>query len=406
MSIYYSPKKQISGLAVQFGPGNDTLAAVALQTPRVSALVVITFAMVVFRQPVLALAGNQDPALGRSTGQADSGDSRAAGADAEAGTDASGDVAEQVNADAQDDEDKSGDDQANDDRNDLRSELHPMLEQHLNLYQDSEDYVTLTNTSVLTAAVHDFDVALRKDSIIAEDLQGSQQAESDVVSIHRDLSEQFGLGGGLGSAKSLRSTDMVASFRAHADIYGLSVEANVARDRMLSNAAQILANVRQTDFGVTTSADLTRHLSSDAEFHYKEYSDGNHSNELSFGPQYTFDVEGGKLAFGYRFDYMSFARGTNAGYWAPQNLLSHNLSATWSFDWVETYGLIAIMAGRTSARAASDEQDGPSSGYGFGTTVVFGMRPTKGTIVECYWNGSSSAQWSSTSMGLKLSYGN
>ncbi len=42
----------------------------------------------------------------------------------------------------------------------------------------------------------------------------------------------------------------------HADIDGLSVEANVAHDRMLSNAAQIRANLRQPDFGLTTSADL------------------------------------------------------------------------------------------------------------------------------------------------------
>ncbi len=46
------------------------------------------------------------------------------------------------------------------------------------------------------------------------------------------------------------------SARIRADICGLSMEANVAHDRMLSNAAQIRANLQQTDFGLTTSADL------------------------------------------------------------------------------------------------------------------------------------------------------
>jgi hypothetical protein len=320
--------------------------------------------------------------------------------------DASGDAPEQVTAESQDDDKTAEEEKAKEEQDDLLSELQPKLEENLNLYHDSEQYVTLTSTSILTASIHDFDIALRKDSIVAQDLQGAQQAESNVISIHRDLTEQFGLGGGLGSVKSLRSNDMVASFRAHGEIYGLSVEANVAHDPLLANAAQIRANARQTDFALTTSADLKHGLSSNAEFHHKVYSDGNHSNEVAFGPQYAFDVARGKLALGYGFSYMTFARGTNAGYWAPQYFLSHDVSATWSFDWVDNFGLIAMSLGRATGRATSAQPEGPSSGYGYGLTAVYGWRPAKGTILECYFNGTTSAEWSSTTMGLKLTYGN
>jgi hypothetical protein len=57
--------------------------------------------------------------------------------------------------------------------------------------------------------------------------------------------------------------------------------------------------LQHTDFGLNASHDLTRHLISTAEFHYKEYSDRNQSNELSSGPQYSFEVEGGKLMLAY-----------------------------------------------------------------------------------------------------------
>jgi len=351
------------------------------------------------------------PQSSESGAPADRDDSSAQGSDGaqaqdsgDNGTDASSDPGDQGGGEPQNDGDQSQDDTANGDINDPVPEQQPILEQNLNLYQDSQHYVTLTSTSVLTASLRHFDISLRKDSIIAGDLQGSQNAESNVIAIHRDLSEQFGLGGGLGSATGLRSSDIVASFSAHANVHSLSLDANMAHDRMLNNAQEIRSNMRQTDFNLTTSADLTSHLSSNAEFHHKEFSDGNHDNELTFGPQYALDVAGGKLAFGYGLSYIAFARGTNNGYWAPQYVLQHDLSATWSFDWVDTYGVLTISAGRASVRSIGKDTQGPSGGYEYGTTAAIGMRPTRGTIVEYYWNASSSAQWSSTSIGLKLSY--
>jgi hypothetical protein len=92
--------------------------------------------------------------------------------------DASGDAPEQVTAESQDDDKTAEEEKAKEEQDDLLSELQPKLEENLNLYHDSEQYVTLTSTSILTASIHDFDIALRKDSIVAQDLQGAQQAES------------------------------------------------------------------------------------------------------------------------------------------------------------------------------------------------------------------------------------
>jgi hypothetical protein len=366
-------------------------------------------------QPVAARASKSDAAASGDDSDPQGADGAQAqdSGDDDNGAGASGDLGDQPGADSQNDDGKSQDDNvksqddaANGEQNDPAPDAPPTLEQNLNLYQDSEHYVTLTSTSVLTAAVHQFDISLRKDSIIADDLQGSQNAESNVISIHRDLSEQFGLGGGLGSSTSLRSSDVVGSFSAHANVASLSVDANVTHDRMLNNAEEIRSNVRQTDFNMVSSADFSSRLSSSGEFHHKEFSDGNHDNELTFGPQYGFHVESGKLAFGYGLTYMAFARGTTDGYWAPQYLLQHDLSATWSFDWVDTYGIFTISAGHQSVRANGEDTQGPSSsGYEYSTTAAIGTRPIPGTIIEYYWNLNSSPKWNSTSIGLKLTYG-
>jgi len=284
-------------------------------------------------------------------------------------------------------------------------ENRPSLETRINRETDSEHNDTVSTSTIAGALVKDFFVSLRRDSVAAHDQIGSERAESTVVSIHKDLSETFGLGGGFGMVRTNNWSDFVGSFQMEAKVLNADITATVARDLLLSQAAAIRFRVRQTDIGLSASYDLTQQISSEFEFHHKLYSDHNSSNEFEWTPKYTFDIRNTKLETGYKFNYSAFARNTDNGYWTPQRVFSHNVFAAWAFDWVMTYGRLELSAGQDFVRGAGMQSSGPSSG-GFGTSAsaAVGFRPTKDIVFECYFTGDKSPGWHSTATGLSLKY--
>ena len=311
----------------------------------------------------------------------------------------------QKDSDSAADKGDADDDSDDNDASSSADETRPSLETRINRETDSDHNDTVTTSTIAGALVDDFFVGLRRDSVSAHDQLGSERAESTVISIHKDLSEAFGLGGGFGMVRTDSWSDFVGSFQTEAKILGADITATIARDLLLSQAAAIRARVRQTDFGLSGSYDLTKQFSSDFEFHHKLYSDHNSSNEFEWTPKYTFDIRDTKLEAGYKFNYTGFARSTDDGYWSPQRVLSHNIFAAWAFDWVETYGRLELSAGPDFVRESGKQSSGPSAGgFGASASAAFGFRPTKDMLIECYFSGDRSPGWQSTATGLSLKY--
>lgn len=284
-------------------------------------------------------------------------------------------------------------------------ENRPAMETRINHETDSDRNDTVTTSTIAGALVDDFFVSLRRDSVSAHDKSGSERAESTVVSIHKDLSETFGLDGGFGMVRTDNWSDFVGSFQMEAKVLNADITATIARDLLLSQAAAIRSRLRQTDFGLSGSYDLTKQISSEFEFHHKLYSDHNSSNEFEWTPKYTFDIHNTKLEAGYKFNYTAFARSTNDGYWSPQRIFSHNMFAAWAFDWVKAYARLELSAGPDFVREVAKQSSGPSSGgFGASASATFGFRPTPDMLIECYFSGDKSPGWQSTATGLSLKY--
>jgi len=280
----------------------------------------------------------------------------------------------------------------------------PTLESHFDYYTDSSHYVNVTTSSVATAPFQGFMVSLRQDSLQARDPSGPQAMEITTLGFNRELTELWGIGGGFGTARGLQHSDLVGSLKSHFDYKGLSMTASVAREMLLESAQAVKANIRQTDFGLSLSDELSEHVSADAEIHHLIYSDGNSSNQIDFSPDYTFALPLGKLAIGYRFSYKTFAKNPDSGYWAPQKALSDGLSAAWSFDRTEYYARTELGLDYDSVREIGKLSNGPSSGPGASAAVAFGIRLIKGTELETYWTGNDSPGWNSMNVGLSLKY--
>lgn len=320
-------------------------------------------------------------------------------------TDSDDDRADAKTQQRDDDRGCSNDADSADDGDDtVDADDRPMLQSHFDYYTDSSHYVNITTTSLATAPFHGFMVSLRRDWLQARDLNGPQAMETTTLGFNKELSEPWGIGGGFGTARGLRYNDLVGSFQSHFNYRGASVTAAIARDMLPESAQAIKANIRQTDFGLSLSDDLSEHVSTDAEVHHRIYSDGNSSNNIAFSPDYTFNLSLGKLALGYRFSYTAFAQNPANGYWAPQKALSDGLSAAWSFDRTEFYGRTELGLGYDSVREIGKISNGPSSGPGASAAVAFGIRLIKGTELETYWTGNGSPGWNSMNFGISLKY--
>ena len=288
---------------------------------------------------------------------------------------------------------------------DASSKGRPTLETQFEGSSDSEDGHTSTITSTATVPLDNFSLTLSKQTVWAHDSVGSQRSEANTVSVHRDLSEIFGVDGKFGSVSTLRRSGLIGSFQAEADYRDATISASVTRDFVASSAQTIRANIWQTDFGLSTAYKLTEQLKSELEFHHKLYSDRNSSNEIEWSPQYLFDLLDSKLAVGYRFAYSAFAENTDDGYWTPRLALSHTAFVNWSYDWAKGYSRLELGLGRGSSVGGwSPEGNTVSRGYSGDVKAALGLRPTENTVIEYSLSADRSPGWNSSSSGFSLKY--
>jgi hypothetical protein len=284
-------------------------------------------------------------------------------------------------------------------------ENRPSLETRIDHATDSDHNDTVTTTTIASSLIKDFTVGLRRDSVAAHDSFGSERLESTVFSIHKDLTETLGIGGGFGTVRTDGWSDFVGSLEGTAKVFKIDLTATIARDILASQADEIRNHIRQTDFGFSASYELTKQISTEFEFHHKLYSDQNSSNEFEWTPKYTFDFGHSKLETGYKFGYTAFAQNTDHGYWAPERVLSHNLFAAWAFDFVKTYGRLELSGGRDFVREVGVQSSGPSSGgFGVSASGAIGFRLTEDMVVEGYFNRDESPGWQSMATGISLKY--
>jgi hypothetical protein len=346
-----------------------------------------------------ASAAQQSASADSDEASADDDDSQEDGADSKKVSDcARPDSVSAKSADADDDSD--------DDIEPASAyENRPSLETRIDHATDSDHNDTVTTTTMASALIKDFTVGLRRDSVAAHDPFGSERLESTVFSIHKDLTETFGIGGGFGTVRTDGWSDFVGSLEGTAKVLKIDLTATIARDILASQADEIRNHIRQTDFGLSASYELTKQISTEFEFHHKLYSDQNSSNEFEWTPKYTFDFGHSKLETGYKFGYTAFAQNTDHGYWAPERVLSHNLFAAWAFDFVKTYGRLELSGGRDFVREVGAQSSGPSSGgFGVSASGAIGFRLTDDMVVEGYFNRDESPGWQSMATGISLKY--
>jgi len=353
----------------------------------------------------------KDAPEGVRAANAQTGDTDDESADSLSGEDTGCSDADHSSADNQsNDGDGDSQDAENDNQDNSTLPPGPTTTSGIDYYSDSENNVVWSDRTVATVPLDDYLLGYRKDAVQARDADGYQRLAATSFSIHRDLTEQFGLSGGFGSVQSLVWSDPVGSLESEVQLLGASVTARISRDMLSATAQEIRANIRQTDFSMSLSKDLNKRLTVDVELHHTMYSDGNRSDDVEFAPQYTIELHKSKLSFGYNFQYLAFANNPNNGYWAPRELISHQGTVKWAYDWSAFFGSLNFSAGDQivgqfgGAAKSAVSAYGGASGFDASITGKLGMRLGSGCSMQYYLNRDASVGFSSTATGLMINY--
>jgi hypothetical protein len=319
-------------------------------------------------------------------------------------TDVASESDSQANSGCDDDDDSSAKDSPGD-----SPPAPPAFTSGADFYDDSQRNVVWSYRTLETLPLDGNVLVYRKDAVQARDAQGYQALAATSFSIHRDLSENFGLSGGFGAVHNLVWNDPVGSFESDFNYGDSSAVARISRDMLSATAQEIRANIRQTDFSISLSRDWNDHLSSDAEFHQTLYSDGNRSNDVEFSPRYTIPFDNNKLVFGYQFQDSAFGSNPDNGYWAPKNLLSNSGSLKWMFEGARLFASLQLSAGDQMvaefAEKSNRTQENLGGGSGFDASIaaVAGIRLNQSSSIEYYLSHDSSVGFSSNQAGFLIS---
>ena len=142
------------------------------------------------------------------------------------------------------------------------------------------------------------------------------------------ITESIGIGGGLGANQvDNRETKnyLTWNIRGDVNLFNGVTGVNVTR-YVFADTAQLIENrIRVTDAGLYAIQNLTDRLSLYGRYDYKDYSDGNHSNDIQVVPRYALYARNPRIAVGYRFRYLDFNRQSKGGYFDPENFVSHEM---------------------------------------------------------------------------------
>jgi hypothetical protein len=287
---------------------------------------------------------------------------------------------------------------------------HATLQTSFDDYRDSDRNQVFTLSSQADWSTDGFMFAFQRHTVETNDDDGKEALQANALSIYRDWSGDWGLGGGIGTVGTADGwSTFIGSLRTSATVLGVSLDLAAERELVAGDTETIRSRVRETGLEFDASRSITEKLSAALTVHHRFFSDGNSSNEVRVSPKYMLDIGRTKLSLGYSFQYIDYANPSNnehRAYYAPNGLLANHGTANWRFRWHQFYGALEFDLGRFMHLATPNT---PSEFAGSGM-VALGHQIFHGGYVEAYLTGGRDALgtprgWRSMNSGMRLSWG-
>jgi tetratricopeptide (TPR) repeat protein len=206
----------------------------------------------------------------------------------------------------------------------IRQETSPKVDFRYNYYTDS-DGNRLNRYSLLSSiwlGDQEFQTNFRHTD--AND-QGHNRAEELAFKLYSHLTDWLAAGAGLGFTQlgdGHASNFPTGQIRFDAKLFKGTAGANVTRE-VLTDTAELIHNaIRMTNLGLYLSQPITDRFSAYGGYNYKDFSDGNHANDLQMSYQYAIYLNP-RIAIGHRFRYLDFLEQSHSGYFDPNNYVAN-----------------------------------------------------------------------------------
>lgn len=280
-----------------------------------------------------------------------------------------------------------------------RAATRPSIDLRYSHYDDSDDNVVNAYTLLYGFVVQNWGLTVRYGHTDAKDPRRDVRADTVSVSASVPVTTRFRVRGGVGVTRleDGGTTNVpTGHVGAEAKAWLGTIGAGVSREA-LTDIAQLIENkIKVTDAQIFASQQLTSRLSLYGEYHYRDYSDTNHSHDAVLSPTYVVYAGNPRISVGYRFRFLDFDRQANNGYFDPQNYVAHQGFVSASLELGPVYGIGEFFGGHQSFR---DPNKTDADFFGGGGTL--GFRPTSNLSLELNGITSSGAGVSTGAPGFR-----
>lgn len=276
----------------------------------------------------------------------------------------------------------------------IDQETRPTLDGRYNYYHDS-DRNRLSRYSLTSGFwLGDQKLGFSFRHTEADDKTRSNRAEDLSLKTYGQLTDRLSAGIGLGLS-TLRdrhtSSFPTGHVRLDARVLGGTVGANVTRE-VISDTAELIENrIRLTAIGVNFNQPITDRVSVSGNYHYKDFSDGNHANDLQLVSQYAVYLSP-RIVVGHRFRLLDFQKQSRSGFFDPNNYIANRAFASLYYEnrlfYTYLEGYIGYQTFRRN-RVASDDTI-------HGGTGSIGIKPLANLAIEINVEGGNFAAGSAS----------
>lgn len=272
----------------------------------------------------------------------------------------------------------------------MRAVTHPRLDLRYSRYEDSDDNIVdryMLFFTHLWIGNWRLDGSLRHTA--ARDPRRDVRADDLEVRGSSRITERVLVRAGVGVSQvegNGVSNFLTGHVGGEARMLRGTIGVGVSRETFVDIAPLIANEIRITDVSAFISQQLIERLSLYGEYHFRDYSDRNHSHDVQVVSTFVAYRGVPRVGFSYRFRYLNFDRQSGGGYFDPDNYFAHRVSGALSFDTARLYGSAEPFVGWQSFRRFGIDTESTF----WGGDVTFGFRLSPYASLEA--NGSISTE--------------
>jgi hypothetical protein len=273
-------------------------------------------------------------------------------------------------------------------------------------YRDTVGNSTFKLKSDLAISVANFKLNLTSRHADARGSVGYRQSDEVLLGFSSNPRETIWVGGGIGSAFiNHHSGSFIGNFATAFELQHTWVTASASRDVVDTTAETIASRILETNFLFSARRNLFHGVMAQIDYHFEEFSDFNHANELQPALSYLVHLGPVDDTIGYRFHFVDFARVTSHGYATPAGLIENDGFSQIAFSREHFFANAEVSAGRRSFSTNGY----PSSDLIVAGNLRAGISLTERLKLELQSEGGDyqvglPAPWRYFMIGLKTSY--